>query len=786
MFFEQLQMNPREAVYSEDEWTRMTALVAMAREPIVSDREFFEELVFGEDTTMSLLACVGLRKLFPAPLQTKVVWKEIFSESVDLLTRRACSGPMQLRIAALKALVFAPEHLTFNLVSRILESLESASGHEGIYSGRNRTLPLYQQSHKFFMPEGFGVLLASLPAGFDRVSLLRRELAFADSARVIAALISLQLMPVEELTERVLELARSQDKRVSYEASKALLACGGSKVFLIMLSLFKETCDSQKKALLLPLVAIGARGEVWPIIKNCAFSEDRVLAKAAINAANLFAVSLEDRVELFREAMKNSDSSVACLAAVYAWKCGSMKAIRLIRKNFESEVWQNRLAAAKSLSEINSEISFEILLNGFERERNGDVLREIVLSIRRLIKKSNRGQRIPDVIFTAFGRLLKSADPFKRSQCAVMCGLVGRPCEELVIGAAEHEEHPHVLASLLTALGKCGCDKMLVYSRFHDHEDARVRANMISSMPLKLYESSAYFTEAAKDECSRVRATASEKLFMLGQLDAVNTLNRMLLVPDPVSVLSGCYALSRILRIQIPLLKEDHPISLSVSRKCRIRIKTKEFGPIILNTPEIAVVFNEMAIAGGNRHKLLWLLEEQNRKYPSSYPIRRMLSSLLAIDGQYERALEILDLCLSENPGSLADLLDAYRISLRLCDLPRASNYGEKAKKLYSTLLSACIQLCTTVRGRGADFMMKKLHHLNEPSMNLYNAMIQLKAVEKDNATVLDLLSELLLSRPFNSLVVRKLASMLPESFSDLRRSLEVYASSLPVTVIGI
>ena len=70
--------------------------------------------------------------------------------------------------------------------------------------------------------------------------------------------------------------------------------------------------------------------------------------------------------------------------------------------------------------------------------------------------------------------------------------------------------------------------------------------------------------------------------------------------------------------------------------------------------------------------------------------------------------------------------------------------------------------------------------------MNLYNAMIQLKAVEKDNATVLDLLSELLLSRPFNSLVVRKLASMLPESFSDLRRSLEVYASSLPVTVIGI
>jgi hypothetical protein len=67
--------------------------------------------------------------------------------------------------------------------------------------------------------------------------------------------------------------------------------------------------------------------------------------------------------------------------------------------------------------------------------------------------------------------------------------------------------------------------------------------------------------------------------------------------------------------------------------------------------------------------------------------------------------------------------------------------------------------------------------------MNLYNAMIQLKVLESENETVLDLMSELVLARPYNAVVVRKLSTMLPESFAELRQALSVYAASLPETV---
>jgi len=176
MLIDQLLKNPREAVAAPDGWTKRTALALIAREPVPADREIFEDLLDNDDTTISLLAFLGLKKLFPAPLAVRNVWQEMFGESVDLLSRRACYGPVQLRIAALRALAFAPEHLSFNLVERVLESLDAPMTHESVHAGKSPTLALVQTPQQFFLPEGFAVLLASLPGGHDRVNLLRREL----------------------------------------------------------------------------------------------------------------------------------------------------------------------------------------------------------------------------------------------------------------------------------------------------------------------------------------------------------------------------------------------------------------------------------------------------------------------------------------------------------------------------------------------------------------------------------------------------------------------------------
>jgi hypothetical protein len=75
--------------------------------------------------------------------------------------------------------------------------------------------------------------------------------------------------------------------------------------------------------------------------------------------------------------------------------------------------------------------------------------------------------------------------------------------------------------------------------------------------------------------------------------------------------------------------------------------------------------------------------------------------------------------------------------------------------------------------------MFEKLHQLQEPSMNLYNAMIQLKVIEHDKETVLDLLGELALARPTNYMVVRRLTEMLTDTHSELNASLAVFIATL-------
>jgi tetratricopeptide (TPR) repeat protein len=335
-----------------------------------------------------------------------------------------------------------------------------------------------------------------------------------------------------------------------------------------------------------------------------------------------------------------------------------------------------------------------------------------------------------------------------------------------------------VIASLLASLGKIGTDSLLLFSAFNNHPDPRVRANMIHSMITCGGKAVSYFTQGLKDPSPRVRSASARNLFLLGQLDIIPTLNRMLLIPSPVSVLSACHALGQLLRIQPPVLDTDHPLPLAISRKVRIQRKTEQNISGLLSGLELPDVFKEMAIASGDRKKSLWILEEKSRRFPSSHVVKRMLSAFCTMDGQFDKALSLLEICLSEHPCILADLLDAYRLSLKTGNLEKATEYGNRTKALYKELLDGCMALCRSLHGNGADLMLERLHHLSEPSMNLYNAMIQIKVLEGDKETIIDLLSELAISRPNNIFVIRKLLSIIPESYSELAEALQVYSSS--------
>ena len=775
---DQLFRNPRDEVNSPDLWTRRMALAAIVKAPNPQDREIFEDLLSDDDPSTALLAFLGLKKLYPAPVPVKNAWKELFGESIDLLVRRACSGPVQLRVAALKALAFSPENLSYGLIERVLQSLDEPVSYENISTGESPSLPLVQPPQKFFLPEGFSLILASLPGGQERVRLLQRELYSSDSARLVPVLLALQIHPVPELTDQILLLVRSSDKRVACEAARALLACGGKRVFLMIISLLKETSDIERKSWLLPLVARTGKDEIWNILEHHANHENELLRYSALTAIDIYPAPIEKKAKVFTKLVDDSDARVACYAAQLAWHSGSMKALRFLENGLNSETKSLRKHAAKAFSGIGAETSVPILSSRLDIERTGDVIRQIILSLRKLIPGYKRKFGVIDLLIPRFARLLKSTDAFRRNQTAVLCGITGKPAEDIVLKSLEKEHHPHVIASLLNSLGKIGTDRLLVFSKFHDHPDPRVRSNMISSMLICGPKAVSYFTEALSDPSPRVRSAAAKNMFLLGQLDIIPVLNRMLLVPSPVSVLSACYSLGQLMRIQPPILNPDHPVPLALSRKLKIMRRNQNSGPMLLNSPELTDVFREMSIAGGNIKKLLWILEEKNRRFPASHAIRRMLAAVCTTDGQYDKAMSLLEQCLSEQPTILSDLMDAYRLALKTGNLEKANSYGNKTKEIYKVLLDSCMALCRNIRGSGAEFMIERLHHLSEPSMNLYNAMIQLKVIEGDKETVIDLLSELALSRPTNYFVIRKLSSVLPESMSELKAALQNYSGT--------
>jgi tetratricopeptide (TPR) repeat protein len=288
-----------------------------------------------------------------------------------------------------------------------------------------------------------------------------------------------------------------------------------------------------------------------------------------------------------------------------------------------------------------------------------------------------------------------------------------------------------------------------------------------------------YLANGLKDPAPRVRAAAAHSLFLLGQLEVVPVLNRMLLVPSPVPVLSACHALGQLMRIHPPTLRPDHPLPLSLSRQARrVRLDHPEI-PEALRFPELPRLLADLATAHGDLERIQWVLEHFAKMFPAEFAPRRMLAALLALREKPAGALSLLEICLNEHPSVLADLIDGYRLAMVLGDLPKADAFGEKAREIYKTLLKACLDLCQKVRGSGAQSLLEKLHQLSSPSMNLYSAMIQLKALEGDLPTLLDLLTELFLARPTNAAVLRRLASLLPAEAGELKTALTGYAETL-------
>ena len=782
MSFERLVKKPRSAVGDMDKWVRLAALSAISRNPLTDDRSFLQNLIESDDPKTAFLAFKGLSKLLNTPSSIKEIWRELFTETVDLLQKRAVSssGSSQLRTAALKALAFS-SGLSFSGIDSVLKSITSAFSYEASFLLPEPSLRLLPRENSLGLSEAFGLLLASMPVEEEgTIKILRRELDCQNPDRLIPALLSLQLNPSAEMTDQLLWIARNGEKRVADEAARALLACGGKKVCLVITSLLKEIRDTDRKAVLLSAAAAADREEIWRVLSAFARGTDLKLALTSLLAIDGFAgADNKDKLSLYSETVKRKEPELAVLAALLAYRAGNIKSIKVLKQFIDSESEKYRFEAIKALSEISAETAVPVILLHFDEETDENCIDQMFLALRKLLPKLKKLEIIENTLMPWLSRKLKSSDAFIRNQTAVLGGCLGPFAEETLLLALSTESHPYVIASLLSALGRCGCDKLLLFTEFHDHKDARIRANTITALLNCGNDAASYFYEALNDISPRVRAAAAYNLFMLGQLKSVGVLNSMLQVPEPLSVLSACYVFYNIFKIVLSSLEADHPLILSVGRLAIDLQRGKKIGPGLLNSPEALDLFYEMAAAGGDRKKILWTLEEKHKRRPSSFVITRILAAIYILSGSEAKALPLMEICARENPTDLADLLDTYRIVLKLGDLNRANDYGDKTKKLYKMLLDGCIELCRGIRGTGAALMLQRLNFLTEPSMNLYNAMIQLKVAEDDPDTVMYLMTELILARPFNINLISKLAAMMPDEYSDLKQALTAYANSI-------
>ncbi len=782
MNFQRLVKKPRIALRDSDGWVSSQALAAVSREPVAEDRVFLEECLENENPVIALLGFMGLKKLFPMQPGMQEVWQNLFYDTVDLLEKRASSGSgsAQIRAAAAKAMAFATD-ISYSTVEAVLKSLSVSFRYDTAFIAKEPPLYLLQRQNDFQLLEAVGILLASLHTDQQAaVKILTRELDCQNPDRIIPALIALQLNPNPDFTDQVLWVARNGEKRVADEAIKALLACGGKKVCLFISSLLKEIKDVDRRSVILSVAASTDREEIWPVLTAFAKGKEQKLALTALRAIDGFdGIDKSEKISLCAEAAKCKDPEIMALASVLAWKAGSLKTIKLLNQFLDSDSEQHRLAAAKVLAEVAPEKAIPLIVSHFEEETEEKVYSQLLLSARALLPKVKKVELVENTILPWLSAMIKSSDDWKRNQAAVLCGYLGPMSEEILLKALTKEKHNYVIASLLAALGKCGSNRLLLFSKYHDHEDDRVRANMIYALANCGSEAIPYFSEALGDSSPRVRAGAAYNLFMLGQVNVINTLNAMLQVPEPLSVLSACYAIFKLLKTVLPKLEADHPLALAISRLAIDSQKNRQVGPGLLNSPESAAVFNEMATAAGDKNKLIWILEEKHKRRPSSFLITRLLAANYILNGDYQKALPLMEICVRENPSDLADLLDAYRTSLKLGELHRANEFGDKTKKLYRMLLDGCVELCRSLDGAGVTMMLQRLNFLEEPSMNLYNAMIQLKVVEGDQETVMYLITELILARPFNTNLINKLIGIMPDKYATLRDAMGGYWKSI-------
>ncbi len=625
-----------------------------------------------------------------------------------------------------------------------------------------------------------GLLLTRLSEG-ERIRIVSDELHDGNAPRrLLAVLTSLAWAPIrgDHWTSSLVPLLRHARGDVAAAAARAATAGGDQRLELLYVSLLREGGDIQRQeALLAGLATLAGPRAVEPLSQALTSPSAalRLMACRCLGRAPAAPTAVAQALE---PCLRDTDPRIQAAAAANLWTMGSLSALPLLLKLLEDPATEARVAAATALSSLPSNLAVPALLGRLARERTGDGLRALVLSLRRLLKATTLPTDERERVLTHLVRLAETPSVSVQVQAFHLAGLLGTVAEDWLLSALRNNGPAPVVATQIAALaGAARASRLLLVTRFANHADCRVRANLMAMLAREGLAATPYLAQGLADPSPRVRATAATSLWHLGQLDVLGLLTRMLAAPNLPEISAGVHALNGIFRHPPWPNDAQSPLVMGLRRMQPRPASATANLPEILGDPGIVELLLRLAAARGDER--IEFLRQAMAANPAQYAPRRMLAHALQMRGEAGRALTLLEDCRTSHPDIFADQLERYRLALLTGDVGLADMHGQMVRNTYQQLLAACAEDANRLGGPGGAALQTRLHRLRQPSLNLYSVMVQLKVAQGDDFTALTLLAELFFSRPDNRPVIDQLLQRLPPSATDLHQALTTFARAI-------
>ncbi|MFC1745013.1 HEAT repeat domain-containing protein [Candidatus Riflebacteria bacterium] len=364
----------------------------------------------------------------------------------------------------------------------------------------------------------------------------------------------------------------TENRNLKFVILRSLGCFGKDHALTPLLEQYKKTENQDMKAFIVPLLARFNVPEAVDVLISILESDNPRARANAIESFKILAIPITKKIEYLLPLIedKNPRARANCLGTLWQF----YQEMEEKRKELTPEQWKQvqilknkvvdcaykmskqldkkmRLSVAYILREMN-DVKFTFLLLQLLREDDEHVKKVASASLSHVRISENINLLMKTLIFEELVpvqlNILKALEN--------LGDLQSHDVDTNLQKLFKKTEVTSVKAAIITTLGKLKNPekRMVFFTEALKHTDPRVRANSVEIIGrLRTLESTPLLREALRDENHRVQGTAILSLFLMGELNIIETLFQFLRSNESSIVLTGIHILSEICeRIKFP------------------------------------------------------------------------------------------------------------------------------------------------------------------------------------------------------------------------------------------